>query len=150
MSDLYLVHHGVKGMHWGVRKYQDRDGNLTEAGKKRYSGSDGEFRKKVDNYRGKRGVVKTFGTYAIGNFGANKAYAASRVNGGQQLTSLGKTLLATTVATIGVNAASKVIYGTTGLQVKNGARLAASFLAANAANNYVYNREAAKYKANHK
>lgn len=31
----YLKHHGVKGMKWGVRRYQNSDGTLTEAGKKR-------------------------------------------------------------------------------------------------------------------
>ena len=30
-----LKHHGVKGMKWGVRRYQNADGSLTEAGKKR-------------------------------------------------------------------------------------------------------------------
>ncbi len=31
-----LAHHGVKGMKWGVRRYQNKDGTLTNAGKKRY------------------------------------------------------------------------------------------------------------------
>ena len=36
-----LYHHGVKGMKWGVRRYQNADGSLTSAGKKRYgSGRD--------------------------------------------------------------------------------------------------------------
>lgn len=34
--EYYLAHHGVKGMRWGVRKYQNADGSLNEAGKKRY------------------------------------------------------------------------------------------------------------------
>ena len=32
----YLQHHGIKGQHWGVRRYQRPDGSLTPAGKKRY------------------------------------------------------------------------------------------------------------------
>ena len=32
---MELYHHGVKGMKWGVRRYQNKDGTLTSAGKKR-------------------------------------------------------------------------------------------------------------------
>ena len=33
----YLAHWGVKGMRWGVRRYQNKDGTLTPAGQKRYN-----------------------------------------------------------------------------------------------------------------
>lgn len=31
-----LYHYGKKGMRWGIRRYQNKDGSLTPAGKKRY------------------------------------------------------------------------------------------------------------------
>lgn len=30
-----LYHHGIRGMKWGIRRYQNKDGTLTDAGKKR-------------------------------------------------------------------------------------------------------------------
>lgn len=31
-----LYHHGIKGQKWGIRRYQNEDGSLTDAGKTRY------------------------------------------------------------------------------------------------------------------
>jgi hypothetical protein len=36
MENRELTHWGIKDMKWGVRRYQNKDGTLTELGKKRY------------------------------------------------------------------------------------------------------------------
>lgn len=77
MSNTYILHAGIKGMRWGVRRYQNEDGSLTEAGRKRY-GSNGiesaqktkdampdmterfktKFKQKVNKETATRAVVK--------------------------------------------------------------------------------------------
>ena len=37
----FLAHHGIKGQKWGVRRFQRRDGSLTEEGKKAFYKKDG-------------------------------------------------------------------------------------------------------------
>lgn len=35
--ELELQHHGIKGMRWGIRRFQTKNGGLTPAGRKRYA-----------------------------------------------------------------------------------------------------------------
>lgn len=35
-DDNSLSHHGIRGQKWGVRRFQNTDGSLTPAGKKRF------------------------------------------------------------------------------------------------------------------
>lgn len=54
MYETDFEHHGIKGQRWGVRRYQNEDGTLTEEGKKKY-GSEDAYRaqqlKKMDPSR---------------------------------------------------------------------------------------------------
>ena len=45
----YLEHHGILGMRWGVRRYQNSDGSLTTAGKKHYSSEEKATRIQKNN-----------------------------------------------------------------------------------------------------
>lgn len=50
----YLAHHGIKGQKWGIRRYQNSDGSLTDAGKKRYYNQDGSLTKAGTRENNKR------------------------------------------------------------------------------------------------
>lgn len=58
-DSLSLEHHGIKGQRWGIRRYQNADGSLTVAGKKRYDSISAdktrrEMQKAVNAQRGER------------------------------------------------------------------------------------------------
>ena len=70
-----LMHHGIKGQKWGIRRYQNPDGTLTAQGKARYEkvneqlikrhtffSGDPDFRKKADEEYASRERGKTLAT----------------------------------------------------------------------------------------
>lgn len=55
-----LMHFGIKGMKWGVRRFQNADGSLKPAGEKRYGGSVGERVKLKAKAAGHKAYGKVF------------------------------------------------------------------------------------------
>lgn len=76
-----LYHFGIPGMKWGVRRYQKRDGSLTNAGHRRYS-SNGNQRPSRAGARSSRSSTRNSemlkmgvamaGAAALGAYGAYK------------------------------------------------------------------------------
>ena len=67
-----LYHHGIQGQKWGIRRYQNPDGTLTEEGKKRY-GSEENFKKEQTKKRTR--IAAGAATAAVIAAGAAAAYA---------------------------------------------------------------------------
>lgn len=58
ISQNELYHHGIKGMKWGVRRFQNEDGSLTTAGKKRYGDESTGSDKKTSSNNGSKAPRK--------------------------------------------------------------------------------------------
>lgn len=53
-----LYHYGVPGMKWGVRRYQNKDGSLTSAGKRRFKSVDRSERKQQEHTETAKWLLK--------------------------------------------------------------------------------------------
>lgn len=77
-----ICHHGIKGMKWGVRRYQNKDGSLTAAGKKRYNAddiSDDELRSRINRMNKERAYHQTAAEIARLQQGPSKVKSALQV-----------------------------------------------------------------------
>lgn len=55
----YIRHDGVIGMKWGVRRYRNEDGTLTEEGKRHYSKSPGVYGAGEKSAKGASTIINT-------------------------------------------------------------------------------------------
>ncbi len=110
-----IQHHGIKGQKWGVRRFQNENGTLTDKGKKRYRGDSydsldekgkikyhkDQFDDKLKKYQerqsiGKR-IVKTqlFSVYGL------KTYDSLRMMGASQKVARGKAIAHSLIPVVG-------------------------------------------------
>lgn len=53
-----LYHHGILGQKWGIRRFQNKDGSYTSAGKARYSDTDDKERPETRDNHGTTNLSK--------------------------------------------------------------------------------------------
>lgn len=102
MSDL-LYHFGIKGMKWGIRRYQNKDGSLTPQGKIRYS----EDYKRA--HSGKN--IKEMSDTELRNVN-NRLQMERQYSSLTRKTSRGKKIVQTLITTAGTLAAAEGAYKT--------------------------------------
>ena len=59
MNKTYLAHHGILRQRWGVRRFQNPDGTLTQLGKRRY-GDPKEHGNTIANKEGKKALENNY------------------------------------------------------------------------------------------
>lgn len=128
MNNEELAHHGILGQRWGIRRYQNPDGSLTPAGRKRAQKLKGQYKeltgKKIKgkipksqedpNKKSIKNLTDTELTDRIKRLrGEKEAHQLERdlsSNGSKFVRSVGKDVLAPAAVEAGRNLMSKLFY----------------------------------------
>ncbi len=118
MYEYALAHHGIKGQRWGVRRYQNEDGTLTEEGRRYYGVQRQSFKQRRQEHtnvgdtgrrsavasakstfktQAKVGAVTSLGAAGAGIFLGAPPAAAAIIAGTNYVASLGGMTLGATL-----------------------------------------------------
>lgn len=89
VMEYELYHYGVKGQKWGIRRYQNKDGSLTEAGKRRVN-DDGTFKTNREYRKHMASERSLLDQKYRKRYGADKAYDDADDVMGKRAEELGK------------------------------------------------------------
>lgn len=93
-NDEWLAHHGIKGQRWGIRRFQDLDGTLTQKGRLRYN--DDGSKKSV-----KQTAKELGGGFGRASKGMFKDHAEKRATGRSTKSIIGRTILGSVGLSLG-------------------------------------------------
>lgn len=137
-EQVYLVHHGIKGQKWGVRKYQNEDGTYTAAGRERYfkegaaykvgnAGNDNQRQRSYDSFKTLNGssdsgkaakaAASLYGHHLLTMNTDKKGldqYAHNRAAGKNVLASAFKPVMGSALRDIGTSAGVGIVAGVIG------------------------------------
>ena len=80
MSTTYLAHHGIRGQRWGIRRFQNTDGTLTDQGRRHYGYGSERHRKGLATENTKQRLKEGATTGALAGIGRGVIGAASLIS----------------------------------------------------------------------
>lgn len=117
MEYKYIMHHGTKGQHWGVRRYQNPDGSLTPEGREHYRKAKSDA---MNKYAGKgAGIGAKIGggvglaSGIIGGLGAASIFATAGLATPVSILALSavSSAASSAITSAGLGAAVGALYG---------------------------------------